>query len=157
MSYQNFEKALELAIGCDGYDDGGGKSPDTIRKAQELLGIVFSKQCLEYFSRLGYLEFFGTEVYGIVKDDFSGSPAGSCVEAALADRQEYGLPDHWLPIYNFDDGYTGYLDYSKLNNEAEPPVIMAIYDGNNYVVTDTMADDLGDFLLNLVENQLSNQ
>jgi len=157
MSYQNFEKALELAKACDGYDDGGGKSLDTIRRAEELLGLVFSKQNLEYFSRLGYMEFFGTEVYGIVKDDFSGIPAGNCVESALADRQEYDLPAMWLPIYFFDDGYMGYLDYSQLNDEGEPLVIMALYNGTEFIVTDKIAEDLGDFLLSLVEEQLASQ
>lgn len=157
MSYQNFEKAIDLAKQCDGYGIGNGKSDAVISKASELLNIKFSRQNYKYFKELGYLEFFGVEVYGIVKDDFSGDPEANSVETALVDRQEYNLPQEWLPIYFFDDGYMGYLDYSQINKEGEPPVIMAIYNGKEYVITEKIAEDLGDFILQLVEEQLSRQ
>lgn len=154
MSYKNFKKALKLAKKCDGYDVGNGKSDAIISKASELLGIKFSKQNYVYFSKLGYLEFFGVEVFGIMKDDFSGAPETNCVETALADRQEHNLPNEWLPIYFFDDGYYGYLDYSQLNKDGEPQVIMAIYNGKEYIVAEKVAEDFGDFLLNLVKESL---
>jgi hypothetical protein len=157
MSYKNFKKAIELAKQCEGYSDGGGKSDAVVSKAEELLDIKFSKQNSQYFTQLGFVEFFGHEIYGIVKDDFSGTPTGCSIEAALADRKEYQLPKEWLPIYFFDDGYMGYLDYSQLNEEGEPPVIMAIYDGEQYVITEKIAEDLGDFILQLVEEQLARQ
>ena len=153
MSYQNFKKALKLAKQCEGYDTGGGKTDKVISDASELLNIKFSKQNYKYFRKLGYLEFSGVEVFGMVTDDFSGEPEAKCVETALADRKNYNLPEEWLPIYFFDDGYYGYLDYSQLNEDGEPPVIIAIYDGEKYVVTEKAAEDLGDFLLQLVEEQ----
>lgn len=153
MSYHNFKKALKLAKQCEGYDTGGGKTDKVISDASELLNIKFSKQNYKYFRKLGYLEFFGVEVFGIVTDDFSGEPEAKCVETALADRKNYNLPEEWLPIYFFDDGYYGYLDYSQLNEDGEPPVIIAIYDGEKYAVTGKVAEDLGDFLLQLVEKQ----
>lgn len=72
MSYQNFERALDLAKQCEGYDIGGGKSDEAISAASKLLSITFSKQNYKYFRELGYLEFFGVEIFGIVIDDFSG-------------------------------------------------------------------------------------
>ena len=157
MSYQNFERALDLAKQCEGYDIGGGKSDEAISAASKLLSITFSKQNYKYFRELGYLEFFGVEIFGIVIDDFSGVPETNCVETALADRRDYNLPKEWLPIYFFDDGYYGYLDYGQLNKDGEPPVIMAIFDGKKYVVIKKVAEDLGDFLLQLVEEQLAEQ
>lgn len=157
MSYQNFEKAIELAKQCEFYTIIGGRSIDVIARAEELFGFKFSKQSFQFFKQLGYLSFFGTEIYGICKDDFSGSPTGCAIETALVDRHEYNLPKEWLPIYFFDDGYYGYLDYSQLNDDGEPPVIMAIYDGEKYVVTEKVAEDLGDFILQLVEEQLRRQ
>jgi hypothetical protein len=50
-----------------------------------------------------------------------------------------------------------YLDYENLNPEGEPRVIMAIYTGKQYEVAETLADDLGDFMLGLVEKQLACQ
>ncbi|NLB62132.1 MAG: SMI1/KNR4 family protein [Clostridiales bacterium] len=157
MSYQNFEKATELAKQCDGCFAGNGKPNTIISKASELLNIKFSRQNYKYFNEFGYLGFFGVEIFGIVKDTFSGSPETNCVETALVDRQDFNLPKDWLPIYFFDDGYMGYLDYSQLNKDGEPPVIMAIYNGEKYIVVEKVADDLGDFLLQLVEDQLSYQ
>ena len=157
MSYQNFTKAVELAKQCDGYLDGGRRPHDVITKAEALLGIKFSRQNAQYFSQFGYIDFVGHEFYGIVKNDFSGSYVGCSIEATLQDRKELKLPLKWLTLYFFDDGYYGYLDYSQLNENGEPPVIMAIYDGEKYVVTERIAEDLGDFLLDLAERQLANQ
>jgi len=157
MSYQNFEKAISLAKQCEGYWDGGGKSVDIVLKAEQLLGIKFSKQTHQYLVQLGFLEFFGVEIYGIIKDDFSGTPTGCLVEAALVERKDSNLPKEWIPIYFFDDGYMGFLDYTQLNEYGEPPIIMALYNGENYNVAKKVSDDLGDFILKMVENQLENQ
>ena len=157
MSYQNFEKAIELAQRCDGYLNGGGKPIEIVAKAEELMGFNFSRQNHQYFNQYGFIEFFGNEIFGIIKDDFSGVHAGCAIEATLQDRKKLNLPPKWLTLYFFDDGYYGYLDYSQLNEEGEPPVIMGIYNGKEYVMVEKVAEDLGDFLLKLVEEQLASQ
>lgn len=157
MSYQNFEKALELAIRCDYYTIRGERTIEVVEKAEALFGNKLSKQNFVFFKTLGYLSFFGNEFYGICKDDFSGTHTGCAIEATLQDRKELNLPSKWLTLYFFDDGYYGYLDYSQLNEEGEPPVIMAIYNGEQYIVAEKVADDLGDFILQRVEEQLARQ
>ena len=157
MSYQNFEMALELAKKCKYYTVRGERANEIVAKAEELLGLKFSKQNYEYFKKLGYLSFFGNEFFGICKDDFSGTHAGCAIEATLQDRKILHLPMSWLTLYFFDDGYYGYLDYSQLNEYGEPPVIMAIYNGEKHIVVEKVSDDFGDFLLGLVEEQLSRQ
>ncbi len=156
MSYENFVKALELAKDCKNYHDSGGRTETVVSKAEELFGTKFSRQIREFYKRLGYLSFYGNEIYGIW-EDFSGSGGIGSITTALADRKDYNLPKEWLPIYFYDDGYMGYLDYSQLNDEGEPPVIMAIYNGDEFVVVERIADDFGDFLLELVEWQLEEQ
>jgi len=157
MSYKNFEKALELAKQCKYYTTRGELAINVVAKAENLFGQKLSKQNYDYFKNTGYLSFFGNEFYGICKDDFSGTHAGCAIEATLQDRIEYSLPKEWLTIYFFDDGYYGYLDYSQINEDGEPPVIMAIYNGNEYIIKEEVADDFGDFLLMRVEEQLSRQ
>lgn len=157
MSYMNYDKAMKLASKCDDYYVGNGKNKEIIRKAEELLNLKFSKQIIEYLSNYGFIEFFGNEIYGIVKDDFSGMPEGNIVEGALYYRKYNNLSNEWLPIYNFGNGYIGYLDFENLNKDEEPRVIMATYNGNNYVNVKIIADDFGDFLLSCVNNQLSHQ
>ena len=64
------------------------------------------------------------------------------------------MPKEWIPIYNFDDGNMAYLDYSSLNAEKEPRVIVAFYNGKEYEIVETLAEDFGDFILRLVQEQV---
>ena len=73
------------------------------------------------------------------------------------DREEYNLPEEWIPIYDFGDGNMAYLDYSSLNAEKEPDVIMAFYNGDKYETVEKLAEDLGDFILQLVQEQIGDQ
>lgn len=154
MSYQNYKEAIELAPKCKYYTTVGGKSLEEIIKSEEMLGIKFSKQCREFYEQYGYLSFFGNEIFGIAPDDDSGELEGNSVAYALNDREENGLPVDWIPVYNFDDGYMAYLDYSSLNDEGEPRVIVAGYNGSEYQVEETIAEDFGEFILQLVKQQL---
>lgn len=157
MSFQDLEKALTLAKRCQFYTVKGKTTDEVITKAEILFGTKFSKQNRHFFKEVGYLSFFGNEFFGICKDDFSGTHTGCAIEATLQDREQLNLPPKWLTLYFFDDGYYGYLDYSQLNDEGEPPVIMAIYDGKKHVIVEKVAEDLGDFILQIVEEQLARQ
>ncbi len=97
MSYQNFVKAMELALKC------------------------------EFYEKYGYLSFYGNEIL------------------------------ERIPIYDFEDGNMAYLDYSSLNSDKEPCVIMAFYNGTEYEVVETLAQDFGDFILQLVQEQLGKE
>lgn len=154
MSYQNLKDAMELAPKCKFYTTVGGRSKEEIRKSEELLGVKFSAQCREFYEQYGYLSFFGNEIFGIDPNDDSGELEGNSVAYALNDRMEYGLPEAWIPLYNFDDGCMAYLDYSSLNEENEPCVIVATFTGSGYEVVEQIAEDLGEFILSLVKEQL---
>lgn len=154
MSYQNFKKAMELAPNCKFYTTVGGRSKEAIQKSEELLGVKFSSQCYEFYEKYGYLSFWGNEIFGIDPDDDSGELEGNSVAYAINDRMEYGLPKAWIPLYNFDDGCMAYLDYSSLNEANEPCVIIATYNGSEYEVVEQIAEDLGEFIFNLVKEQV---
>ena len=66
-----------------------------------------------------------------------------------------GLPDKWIPLYNFDDGIMAYLDYSSLNDVGEPCVIAARFNDVGYQIEETIAEDFGEFILQLVKEQLA--
>ena len=154
MNYQNLEKALDLAKQCKFYTIAEGKTPEEITKSEELLDIKFSKQSKSFYEKVGYLSFFGSEIFGIDPNDVSGILEGNSVAYALADRRQNNLPKEWIPIYNYGDGHMAYLDYAHLNSEKEPRVIMGTYTGIVYRQIEIIADDFGDFLLQLVEEQL---
>lgn len=154
MSYQNFVRAMEIAPKCKFYTTAGGKTEEEIIKAERMLNVKFSNQSREFYKKYGYLSFYGNEIFGIDPDDESGILEGNSVAYALNDRKEYNLPSEWIPIYNFEDGNMAYFDYSSLNSEKEPRIIMAFYNGIGYEVVETLAEDLGDFILQLVQEQL---
>lgn len=129
MSYLDFKNAMKLAPRCNFYTTVGGKTDKEIERSEEILGVRFSKQGKEFYKEYGYLSFFGTEIFGIDPDDESGILEGNSVAYAINDRKEYKLPKDWIPIYNFQDGNMAYLDYSTLNEESEPKVILAYYNG----------------------------
>lgn len=153
MSYSNYEEAMRLASKCKFYITAGGKSQEEIQKAEKLLGVKFSRQCRDFYEKYGYLSFFGNEIFGIDPNDDSGELEGNSVAYALNDRVECGLPAPWIPIYNFDDGVMAYLDYSLLNKDGEPCVIVAKFDGMEYHVEETIAEDFGNFVLQLIKEQ----
>ncbi len=154
MSYKNYIKAMEMAPKCKFYTTAGGKSKEEINMSEVKLGISFSKQLKDFYEKYGYLSFLGNEMYGIDPEDESGVLEGNSVAYALNDRKEYSLPKEWVPIYNFDDGNMAYLDYSSLNEEKEPSVIMAFYDGKQYKIVEKLADDFGNFVLLLLQDRL---
>lgn len=157
MSYLDLQKAMTLAPKCKFYTTVGGKTKEEINKSEKLLKVKFSKQCTEFYEKYGYLSFFGNEIFGIDPDDDSGILEGNSVAYAINDREEYNLPIEWIPIYNFEDGNMAYLDYSSINSENEPKVIMAFYNGNEYEIVENLAEDFGSFLLQLVQEQLDSQ
>lgn len=158
MSYSNYIKAIKLAKECDDYCIGDEVSSFVINKAEELVGIKYSAQLTEYLKTCGYLEFFGVELYGIVKTDFSSSVVEGCIiEWALKERKDSNLNMKWLPLRFEDDGGMAFLDFNNLNKDGEPKVILAINSENGYEMTDILADDFGDYLLELVECQLEEQ
>ena len=154
MSYSNYIKAMHLAPKCKFYTTVGGKTEVEIKKSEKKLNVSFSNQCREFYAKYGYLSFFGNEIFGIDPDDDSGILEGNSVAYALNDRAVYNLPKEWIPIYNFDDGNMAYLDYSCLNEEKEPRVIMAYYNGIRYEIVETLAEDFGDFIFQLVQEQI---
>lgn len=154
MSLSNLEKALELAKKCDDFMTTGGVSSEIIQKSEELLQINFSIQNRIYYERVGYLSFFGCELFEIAPFDDLSIPEVNSIAYAINDRKEYNLPKSWLPFYNYDDGYMAYLDYDNLNSEGEPRVILSYYNGDEYIIDEILSDDLGNFMLEMVEDSL---
>lgn len=154
MSYQNYQEAMELAAKCKFYTTAGGKSQEEISKAEDLLGVRFSKQCRNFYEQYGYMSFSGNEIFGIDTEDKSGELEGNSVAYALHEREEYGLPIYWIPLYSFDDGMLAFLDYSTVNADCEPCVITAAFNGIEYEAKEKIAGDFGEFVLQLVKQAL---
>ncbi len=159
MCYKNLEEALEKAKLCEGYFVKECSNSEVIKKAELVLNTTFSSQQRYFLERYVYFSFFGNEFYGIIKEDFTGNYTPQIVVATLVDRERANMPHSYLHLWDAGDGAIGVLDYSQLNDEGEPPVLLVDYRGeeHGWVVIEKMAEDLGDFLLQRVENQLANQ
>lgn len=157
MAYRNYLKAMKLARECDNYCTGSGVSNDVISAAEKKVGILFSRQLKEYLTTYGYMEFFGVELYGIVKTDFSSvSVEGCLVEWTILERKN-GLNPKWLPICFEDDGNMAFLDFNDLDENGEPSVILAEETERGYEKVEKIANDFGNYVLELVEWQLNEQ
>lgn len=100
MSWSNYERSMKLAQQCRFYTTEGGKTPGEIKKAEEILGVKFSKQYKDFCKNYGYLSFYGNEIFGIDPDNLE-ILEGNCVAYALNDRKVYELPRHYIPIYDY--------------------------------------------------------
>lgn len=152
MSYQNFQKAMDEAKSRKFYTTAGGKTKVEIERAEGMLGITFSRQYREFNEKYGYLSFSGNEIFGIDPNNLE-ELEGNAVAYALNDREEYNLPNNLIPIYNFDDGCMAYLDFSNLNGDGEPVVVMVEFNGEEYEIIECIAEDFGDFVLGLLKEE----
>lgn len=158
MSYNDFIKAMNLAKKCDNYSTMNSVKPEIIAKAEAAIGISFSRQLKEYLSTYGSICFFGVELYGINNENFNSKfLEGNLVEWTLNERKVTHLNNNWLPIRFEDDGAMAFLDFSDMNDEGEPHIILAEDHGDGYEKNDIIADDLGEYVLELVEWQLEDQ
>ncbi|NLZ75725.1 MAG: SMI1/KNR4 family protein [Erysipelotrichia bacterium] len=149
MSYHDFKQALELAVNRKYFISGTGLTAEEMKKAEKILGLTFSPQLVEYYKKFNYISFYGCEIFGIDLDNLDIFE-GNTLTYALCERKEFGLPQEWLPIYNFEDGSLAFLDFGCLNNEKEPAVIRCLYNGERYQKIEDISEDFGSFLLSLV-------
>ncbi len=157
MSYKALIEALTLAKQCAGYTVAGERTEEEIACAENSLGIVFSRQHREYLRRVGGLSLYGIDVFGIYPSNTAGILEGDTVAYTLNERRSYDLPLKWIALISLDEGYMGFLDYGNLNNNGEPPVIVARVVEDKYVFNMVENEDLGDFLLRIVEIRMKLQ
>ncbi|MFZ2538229.1 MAG: SMI1/KNR4 family protein [Oscillospiraceae bacterium] len=160
MSLENFEKAMELAKNIDYYDIHGEMADEFIEKAEQAFDFKLSKQHYLFYKEYGYLDYDGCVFYGIYPGAFEGPPFSSAVLNTIYLRNECGILKQWIPLYDYDEEIA-YFDYEHLNAKGEPRII-AVPVGRNYddkddYYVDVLAEDLGDYLLQMVTESLEDQ
>lgn len=149
----SLEKALEKAKKCKFYFSSGGVDSQTIRRTEQILGFKFSKLMVQYYEKCEYLSFDGNEFKGINPDKPNGETATNSVSFTISERKN-NLPMEWFPFYEYGDGYIACFDFNKVDLDGEPPVIMAYYDGNKYIAIRKIANNIGDFILGFIDNNI---
>ena len=150
MSMEQFWDACRKMEGMP-YFNSGGCQEEEIERAQALLGVSFSPQCLAFYRKYDYTSFAGIELFGVQGEPDAKILEGSSLAYALYDRKKYNLPAQWIPFYNIGDGSMAYFDYTTLNSAGEPKIIRAYHDGKKYHVIEELAEDFGEFLSLLIQ------
>lgn len=152
MSYSNFKKALEEAKSLRAYEHGKGMSREIIEKAEQVLGVKFSKQIYEYLHEYGYIQFYRFELQGIFDENFTERGIVRDTLERRSNKYLPPLPPKWVQILDTcSDGGCVYLDFEHINNEGEPRVILGGHEGaNEYYIIKEEGEDFGNFLLKAV-------
>lgn len=152
MSYVNYQKAIEImSKNKEKCHFIGERSEKLIEKAEEVLGIKFSKIYKEFLLKYGAGNYGAEEILGVIDDDFEESSVPDGIWYTLTERDEVDLPMNLVIIYETGDDELFCLDFNNLNEEKEPVVVTYIPgEDNRNQKYEKVADDFGDFLLQLV-------
>ncbi|TSB48563.1 SMI1/KNR4 family protein [Alkalicoccobacillus porphyridii] len=156
MTNEKYELAKKIIKENDDIADfTDGCSDVAIKKAEHLLNLKFDGVYLDFLLTFGAGNFGSQEIYGIIHDDFEQSSVPDSIWFTLTERKEQNLPSHLLVIHDTTVGELYCLDFSNTNASNEPKVVSYILGVElNEQVYKLVADDFGEFLLNLVSQEL---
>ena len=163
MSLANLEKAFQLME--DSFPDdekylGQGCSLETIHHAEAFLNIKFPTTYKKFLKRYGYGGVGSLEIYGLTKEEifegqeipFYASP--NIMWTVLQYHRDFKHPLHLLIIYELGEGTKYCLDLSQMKSDECPVVVWPIFGYENNPKLEILAQDFGDFLLEMVEDRI---
>lgn len=158
MSLENYNKALQLMNRNENMCHfAGPRTEELICLAEEAVGFKFSLIYRDFLKKFGAGNFGGQEVYGVIDEDFEDSSVPDAIWFTLTEREEAAFPENLIVIYDTGSEELFCLDFSKLNEMDEPKVVSFIpgqpLSSQSY---ETVANDFGDFLLDLVSKEIGN-
>ncbi|APM37705.1 SMI1/KNR4 family protein [Clostridium kluyveri] len=156
MSIENYSKAIKVInANKEHCFFAGNKSEELVSKAEEALEIRFSSQYRKFVLDYGAGSIGAEEIYGVVDDDFDNSSVPNGVWFTLTERQEIQMPENLLVLCDTGSDEFFCLDFNKLNNDGEPPVVAFIPGvDNEHQTYEIIAEDFGNYLLQVVEQEL---
>lgn len=154
MSIQDYETAKRLIKSSSKISNFlGPKDEQLIKTAERNLSVEFPLTYRNFLQDYGSGGLGSFEIYGLVNDDFINSGIPDVVWLTNKGRQEWGLPEYLIPIFDLGDGELYCIDFRTLcEGEAK---IVAYTPGYSSIDQDLdqIADDFGSLFLNLVEQK----
>lgn len=156
MSIESYQKAKKIIQSNEDLADFiGGRTNELIKLAEEKLSIKFTGLYLDYLQTFGAGNFGTQEIYGIINDNFENSSVPDAIWYTLTERKEINLSKNLLVIYHTGSDELFCLDFNQLDEKGEPKVV-------SYVpgielerqIYDIIANDFGDFLLDLIMQEV---
>ena len=156
MSQNNYNKAKELIEKNRSQCFFAGEKDNLlIEKAEKVLEISFSQQLRDFFKTYGAGSIGSEEIYGIINDNFTDASVPNGVWFTLTERKEIQMPKNLYVISDTGADEFYCLDFSKSNEYGEPPVVIFVPGvDNNSQTYEIIAEDLGDYLLEIVEQEV---
>jgi SMI1 / KNR4 family. len=156
MSSESYQEAKKIVLkNKDLADFVGGRPSKLIKKAEEKLDLRFTGLYLDFLQTFGAGNFGAQEIYGIINEDFEHSSVPDAIWYTLTERIETNLPNNLLVIYDTGSDELFCLDFSKLNEKEEPKVISFVPEIElKNQAHEIIANDFGDFLFNLVKQEI---
>ena len=156
MSIETYEEAKQMILNNDDIADFvGGCTIDLINLAEEKLGLKFTGLYLDYLQTFSAGNFGAQEIYGIISADFENSSVPDAIWYTLSERKEINLPSNLLVIYDTGSDELFCLDFNQLDYKGEPKVVSYVpgveFENQTYEI---IANDFGDFLLDLVKQEI---
>ena len=134
----------------------GHSSESDILIAEEALGLKFRGTYKEFLLNYGAGSFGSQEIYGISSLNFENSSVPNGIWYTLTERREANLPSNLLVIYHTGGDEIFCLDFSRLDVNGEPPVVAFVSGVDlKYQNYEVIANDFGDFLLDLVTREIN--
>ncbi|PEL09239.1 SMI1/KNR4 family protein [Bacillus sp. AFS017336] len=157
MSWSNYEKALALLEQDKVNSEYIGECSDLIiEKAEITLGLKFPNIYRHFIRKYGSGVFATWDILGITNENFyeAYNPDNpDAIRFTLSKRKENKLPDNFISIIDYDYEILYCLDLNKLNNEGEPAVV-SFNIGEDWGKQEMIAEDFGDFLLEIIHDEL---
>lgn len=132
----------------------GERSEELISKAEDALGFKFTGCYRQFLKKYGAGNFGSQEIFGVIHDDFEHGSVPNAIWYTIQLRDEVNLPCNLLVIYDTGSDEIFCLDFYQMNSRMEPAVVSFVpgvdLDKQTY---EKIADDFGDFMLELAENE----
>jgi hypothetical protein len=158
MGMQEFRAAVALMDQSPSLQHFVGRRDEALgQKAEEALGLRFPPSYREFVLTFGAGSFGGTEIYGVIREEFQNSMVPNGVWLTLKDREAYGLPEPFIIIYNDGFGWYFAIDTRQVDDQGESPVVILpdrIDETAGEQELEVDAPDFGSFLLKMVKEEI---
>lgn len=156
MSIENYNKAIKIINeNKEKCYFAGNRSEVLVSRAEKALGIKFSSQYRKFVLEYGAGSIGAEEIYGVVKDNFNNSSVPDGIWFTLTERKEINMPENLIVICDTGSDEFFCLDFKRINKDGEPPVVVFVPGvENRHQTYEIIAEDFGDYLLQVVEREL---
>lgn len=134
----------------------GERPAELVERAEAALGVRFPPSYRAFVGELGAGHIAGEEFYGVTDDEFVDSSVPNGIWLTLREREDSGLPEPLVIVYEDGDGGLYAIDTSRPGAGGEHPVVRWVpgvsQPGDEL---ETMAGDFGSLFRETVREGLS--